>query len=146
MDIKKLFLIVILLLAVSPLCAAVRVIARAPETVAQGEQFRLEYEVNTQDVKSAQVLTKIPGFEILYGPSRSSSYSVQIINGHQSSVSSVTYGYTLMARKPGTYVIPHITVNVDGHSYASNSVRIKVVPGSGGSSSGNASQGGSPSQ
>jgi hypothetical protein len=144
MDIKKLFLIVILLLAASPLCAAVRVIAHAPETVAQGEQFRLEYEVNTQDVKSAQVLTKIPGFEILYGPSRSSSYSVQIINGHQSSVSSVTYGYTLMARKPGTYVIPHITVNVDGHSYASNSVRIKVVPGGGGSSSGNASQGGSP--
>lgn len=145
MKIKKLSLILILLLGVGELHAAIRVVARAPEVVAQGEQFRLEYEVNTQDVKSAQVLTKIPGFEILYGPSRSSSYSVQIINGHQSSVSSLTYGYTLLAQKPGSYVIPRITVNVDGHSYASNVVRIKVVSGGGGGGgSARASQGAAP--
>ena len=110
-----------------PVDAQVKVVASAPEVVAVGDQFRLEYEVNTRDVKSATRLDKIPDFEILYGPSMSSSYSVQIINGKQSSVSSVTYGYTMMAQKAGTFTLPAITVTVDGKNYRSNTVNIKVV-------------------
>ncbi len=140
MNNKLFYILFLLLFPTSILRAAVRVVATAPSVVAQGEQFRLEYEVNTQDVKSAQVIEKIPGFDILYGPSKSSSYSVQIINGHQSSVSSITYGYTLMAQKPGTYSLPPITVTVAGKSYTSNSLKIKVVAGNGNAS------GSSPSQ
>ena len=136
-----LFIFLLLLFPSGLLRAAVRVVASAPSVVAQGEQFRLEYEVNTQDVKSAQVIEKIPGFDILYGPSKSSSYSMQIINGHQSSVSSVTYGYTLMAQKTGTFSLPPITVNVGGKNYTSNTVRIKVVAGNA-----NAANGGSSGQ
>ena len=146
MNRKILYIFILLLFDVSLLRAAVRVVASAPSVVAQGEQFRLEYEVNTQDVKSAQVIEKIPGFEILYGPSKSSSYSMQIINGHQSSVSSVTYGYTLMAQKQGTFTLPSITVNVAGKNYTSNTVQVKVVAGNGNSSSrGSSQQGGSTS-
>ncbi len=140
MNNKIFYIFFLLLIPTSILRAAVRVVATAPSVVAQGEQFRLEYEVNTQDVKSAQVIEKIPGFDILYGPSKSSSYSMQIINGHQSSVSSITYGYTLMAQKPGTYSLPPITVTVAGKSYTSNTLKIKVVAGSGNAS------GSSPSQ
>ena len=136
-----LYIFLLLLFPSGLLRAAVRVVASAPSVVAQGEQFRLEYEVNTQDVKSAQVIEKIPGFDILYGPSKSSSYSMQIINGHQSSVSSVTYGYTLMAQKTGTFSLPPITVNVGGKNYTSNTVRIKVVAGNA-----NAANGGSSGQ
>ena len=124
-----------------PVDAQVKVVASAPEVVAVGDQFRLEYEVNTRDVKSATRLDKIPDFEILYGPSMSSSYSVQIINGKQSSVSSVTYGYTMMAQKAGTFTLPAITVTVDGKNYRSNTVNIKVVEDDRGGGSSASAQG-----
>lgn len=140
MNLKKFLLLLLIIIGSAPLRAAVRVVASAPAVVARGEQFRLEYEVNTQNVKSVQTLSKIPGFEILYGPSQSSSYSMQIINGQQSSVSSVTFGYTLSALNTGTFTLPAISVKVDGHSYTSNKVHIKVVAGSSRSSGGGQSQ------
>lgn len=117
--------------AISISAADIRVVASAPSVVAVGEQLRLEYEVNTQSIKSIQNISKIDGFEILYGPSKSSSYSMQIINGHQTSNSTTTFGYTLTATKEGTFSMPKFTVNVNGQLYSSNSVQVKVVAGGG---------------
>lgn len=116
-----------LIFAFANLKAQIKVVASAPEVVAEGEQFQLSYTVNTQDIKSIQNLQSIPDFEILYGPGRSSSHSIQIINGHQTSSSSVTYSYTLLARKQGTYTLPKLSVNVGGTTYTSNAPQIKVV-------------------
>ena len=134
MLVRKISLIVLISLFCIGLHAGVRIVASAPKIVPQGSEFQLEYEVNTQNVKSYQSITKIPGFEILYGPSKSSSFSMQIINGHQSSVSSVTFGYTLASTKTGTFTMPRMTVNVDGQSYTSNAVTVKVVASAGGNS------------
>jgi hypothetical protein len=116
--------------------------------VGVGEQFRLEYTVNSQSVKSIQTISKIPGFDILYGPSRSTYNSVQIINGKTTSSSSTTYGYTLAATRPGNYVMPRISANVGGTTVVSNAVHIRVVSSgnSGGGRGGhsNASGNGSP--
>ena len=112
----------------------------APNTVVSGDQFRLTFTVNSQDVKDFRA-PSISGFDVLMGPSRSQQSSTQIINGKVSSSRSVTYTYILMATKEGTYNIPAASIEVDGEKVFSNAISIKVLPPDQQTSSGNA-QGG----
>ena len=109
----------------------------APSHVAAGEQFRLTYTVNTQDVSDFRAGDIPEDLEVLIGPNRSMQSSYQMINGHTSSSSSITYTYIVRALKNGTYSIPPAHVVVGGKSIASNPLTIKV--------SGSASAGGSGS-
>lgn len=101
--------------------------ASAPSTVAKGEQFRLSYTINTEGT-DLNVPENIKGFDVLYGPSISSSYSTTIINGKSSSESSITYTYILQAKSEGTYTLPAASIKVGGKTYSSNSPRVTVVP------------------
>ncbi len=101
--------------------------ASAPDVVVSGDQFRLTYTVNTQDVKDF-LAPQAKGFEVLMGPSRSQQSSTQIINGKVSSSRSITYTYILMAGAEGTYNIPAASIEVDGEKIFSNSLSIKVLP------------------
>ena len=97
--------------------------ASAPDVVAVGDQFRLSYTVNTRNVKDFRA-PSIQGFEVLMGPSRSTS--VNIVNGNRSE--SMTFTYILMATKEGEYTIPGATLSAKGIQMISNSVKIKVLP------------------
>ena len=101
--------------------------ASAPEVVVSGDQFRLTYTVNSQDVKDF-LAPQAKGFEVLMGPSRSQQSSTQIINGKVSSSRSITYTYILMAGAEGTYNIPAASIEVDGEKVFSNAISIKVLP------------------
>ena len=96
---------------------------QAPNAVVQGEQFRLVYSVNTQKVKDFR-LGAIDDFDILMGPSRSSSFSM--INGQKSS--SITYTYVLRGQKEGTYTIPPASIVANGNAMQSKAVTVKVLP------------------
>ena len=98
----------------------------APSHVATGEQFRLTYTVNTQDVSDFRAGDIPDELEVLIGPNRSMQSSYQMINGHTSSSSSITYTYIVRASKNGTYSIPPAHVVVGGKSIASNTLTIKV--------------------
>ena len=98
----------------------------APSQVAVGEQFRLTYTVNTQNVSDFRAGNIPDALEVLIGPNRSMQSSYQIINGHTSSSSSITYTYIVVASKNGTFTIPPATVVVDGKNISSNSLTIKV--------------------
>ena len=78
--------------------AAIQIKAAAPDVVEEGEQFRLSFTVNTQDVSNFHLPT-LKGFSVDMGPSRSSQSSFQMINGKTSQSSSVTYTYILSALK-----------------------------------------------
>ena len=111
-----------------PLVAqAQSITGRAPQQVAAGEQFRLTYTVNTQDVKGFRAGNIPEELEVLMGPSTSTQSSFQMVNGHMSSSSSVTYTYILMANKQGTFTIPPATATVDGKAIHSNELHIKVA-------------------
>lgn len=97
--------------------------ASAPDAVAVGDQFRLSYTVNTRNIKDFRA-PSIQGFDVLMGPSRSTS--VNIINGDRSE--STTFTYILMATKEGEYTIPGATLSAKGNQMISNSVKIKVLP------------------
>ena len=108
-------------------CWAQTLVGRAPSQVAVGEQFRLTYTVNTQDVSGFRAGHVPEGLEVLMGPSTSSQSSFQMVNGRTSSTSSITYTYILVANKNGTFTIPAAHVNAGGKTIESNEVRISVA-------------------
>ena len=107
---------------------------RAPAQVAVGEQFRLSYTVNTDDAKGFRAGNIPDAFDVLMGPSTSTQSSFQMVNGHTSSSSSITYTYILSAKKNGSFTIPAAHVTAGGKTITSNELHIKV--------SGQAQQGG----
>ena len=116
--------------------------ASAPEVVVNGDQFRLTYTVNSQDVKDF-LAPQAKGFDVLMGPSRSQQSSTQIINGKVSSSRSITYTYILMAVSEGTFNIPSASIEVDGEKIFSNPLTIKVLPKDKEDANSNQSQGNS---
>ena len=100
--------------------------ATAPATVVEGEQFRLSYVLNKEgrDIR----LPDMSDFDLLFGPSTSTSYSQRTINGKTTSESSVTYTYILVAKKTGSFTIPAASITVDGSNYQSNTLQINVLP------------------
>ena len=126
--------------------AAQTLTGRAPGQVAVGQQFRLSYTVNTQDVSGFRAGKMPEGIEVLFGPSTSSQTSIQMINGRTSNSSSVTYTYIVIANKAGSFVIPPAQVNAGGKTLTSNELHIKASgTAQNGSSQGGSSQGGSAS-
>ena len=133
---KKIVLILCLMVAVVTVMAQT-LTANAPSHVAVGEQFRLSYTVNTQDVSDFRVGDIPDAFEVLMGPSRSSQSSFQIINGHTSQSSSITFTYIVVAVKNGSFTIPAAHITAEGKNVASGALKITV---SGQAQSGQGSQ------
>lgn len=102
--------------------------AGAPGAVVKGEQFRLTYTLQGGDGEDLKAPSSIKGFEVLFGPSVSRSSSIQIINGKTTSNSSESYTYILSATTEGTFTLPAATIKVDGRTYTSNTVQVKVLP------------------
>lgn len=73
----------------------------------------------------------LDGFEIISGPNSESS--IQIVNGRRTST--VSYSFTLLAKKAGTYTIGPATVQVDRSTINTRPLTIKVTKGKPGSTS-----------
>lgn len=123
---KLIFLFVLVCMVVGARATDVVFKANAPEAVVMGEQFRLTFTVNAEG-RDIRVPT-IPDFEVLMGPSQSTSYSSSWVNGQSKSETSVSFTYILMPKKEGTFTIPEATIKVNGANYKSNSLTIKVLP------------------
>ena len=119
--------------------------ANAPSHVAMGEQFRLTYTVNTQDASNFRAGDFPDAIEVLMGPSTSSQSSFQMVNGHTSQSSSITYTYILVGTKNGTFTIPPAHITVGNNSISSGTLKIQVSgqahSGSQGGSQGSHQQG-----
>ena len=100
----------------------------APSNVAAGENFRVAYVVNTQDVKDFRSgLKPTDVVDVIAGPYTSRQSSIQIINGHTTSSSTITYTYTLYAIKNGTFNLPAATAQVGGKTISSTPFKITVT-------------------
>ncbi|MDR0907882.1 MAG: BatD family protein [Rikenellaceae bacterium] len=105
----------------------VRLETLAPRAVNAGEVFRVEFVINAKP--SEFNLPTIEGFEVLAGPSQSSSSSVSIVNGDISKVTTVTYTYVVQGFTAGVHTIPAATARVKGQDYTSKPLKIEVVAG-----------------
>ena len=126
---RKIIFLLFTILAAWQVKAAdkVRFVAEAADVVVSGDQVRLVFTVNSQDIKDFRA-PSIKGFDVLMGPSRSQQSSIQIINGKRTSNSSTAFTYILLAGSPGTYTIPAASVEVNGEKVFSNAISIKVLP------------------
>ena len=114
-------------LAYAMLGVAQRLTVSAPSRVAAGENFRIAYTINTQDVADFKAGNIPSAIEVIAGPYTSSQSSYQMTNGHTSSSSSITYTYTLYATKNGTYTISPAKAVVHGKTITSPALKISVV-------------------
>ncbi len=124
---KKIVFLLLFSISSIALLAQVKLEAKAPQFVKVGERFKVVFSLNSKP-EAVIEMPRTEDFQILYGPSRSSSSSIQIINGQTTSTSSYTYSYVLLAEQEGTFTIPAATTVVGGNSISSNSLTIEVLP------------------
>ena len=100
--------------------------ASAPAQVIMGRPFQLSYSVNqrAKDLRAPE----FTDFDYVAGPFTSQSSSTSFVNGKRTSSFTLTYTYTLMPNKEGTFTIPPASIKVEGEQYNSNGVRITVLP------------------
>ena len=113
-------------MALNALAQEVEFKASAPAQVIMGKPFQLTYSVNqrAKDLRAPE----FTDFDYVAGPYTSQSSSTSFVNGKRTSSFTLTYTYTLMPNKEGTFTIPPATIKVDGEQYTSNGVRITVLP------------------
>ena len=123
------FLTILVFLAATALTAFaedVQFRAQAPGQVIVGRPFQLTYTVNqrAKDLRAPE----FTDFDYIAGPYTSQSSSTSFVNGRRTSSFTMTFTYTLMAQKEGSFSLPPATINVGGELYTSNGVKITVLP------------------
>ena len=120
----------ILLICLFIACACFSQVIRVstPSRVEAGGNFRVSFKGTTQDVDDFRSgLHSTDVVEVIAGPYTSSESSFQMVNGHTSSSSSITYTYTLYAAKSGVYNIPAAHARVGGKQISSRPAKVTVV-------------------
>lgn len=114
-----------LLLPVMALAQEVSFDVNAPRVVAVGEMFRVEYVADTKPASFRG--PNFDGFDILAGPTLSTSRSVSIVNGNMSQESRYTYTYVLQGNAEGEYTVSAAEIDVKKKTYTVSSFTIKVI-------------------
>jgi len=120
------FLTIILLYPATLVADGIEVSVSGPSETSVGESFRVVYTVNARPDQF-----QAPSFEpfrIRSGPSQSTSSSTQIINNRITTSVSISYTYVLEATSEGGFSIDGARVRVDGTTYESDILNIKVNP------------------
>ena len=127
---RKIIFLALSLLFLNPLIIwadePIRFSASAPSAVVLEKPFQLVYSINAAG-KDLRV-PEINNFDVLAGPFESHSSSYQIVNGRSTSSVSMSFTYTLQARKTGTFTISSASIIVDNKKFTSNGLAIKVLP------------------
>ena len=122
----KYSIIWVFLLASVQSISAQHITVSAPSSIVAGENFRLSYTINTQNVEDFRAGTMPSTIEVIAGPYTSRQSSYQMVNGHTSSSSSITYTYTLYIAKAGVYTIAPASAQIGGRKVYSKSIRLSV--------------------
>lgn len=128
-SLQRLYILAALLFAsVIPVLAQEnKVTIQAPEAVTVGEQFKIAYVVESnKEVKESVIIKNMNGFEIVYGPSLSTSLSTVFKGGKRVQTYSATSTYILKALKKGKYTLPRGEVVIDGKRYKSDNFSVEV--------------------
>ncbi len=116
------FVLLLLVISVSSF-AQVNFYATTDATeVFQGSYFKVAFTVENSNMKNFTP-PDFNGFRIVSGPNRSSSYN--LINGVHSS--RLSYSYTLLAKKPGTFIINPAKITIGKKVYKTKPIKINVL-------------------
>ncbi len=124
---KRLYILSLVWIVCVLAMRAQNITVSAPSNVSTGENFRISYTINAQDIDDFRAANIPAGLEIIAGPYTSRQSSFQIVNGHTNSSSSITFTYTLYAEKAGSYTIGGARARVGGHNLVSRAIHLKVT-------------------
>lgn len=94
--------------------------------VATGEPFELIFSISGNGNIESFNPPAFNGFQVLGGPNQSSSFTS--INGR--TTSSMSLSYDLMAVREGEFTIGGASLVINGKTYKTNAVKLKVIKGS----------------
>lgn len=105
----------------------IKINIKAPETVFVGEQFRVDYVVESEaEVREPIIIKNMENFSILYGPSVSSSSVVGFKKGKRLVTYTTASIYYLEALKEGKYTLPGAEITYQGKKYKSDTFKLEV--------------------
>lgn len=146
MNMKKLFCIVAFLLTAIFQMSAQNVIrVEAPDVVAVNEQFNVTFIIEGEKSPSDFQWSSGDDFQLVWGPQKGSSSSIQIINGKRSSSHQTTFTYILIPKATGTFQLPAATALLSGNRISSTQASIQVVSDGASSSQSSGQNGGKSS-
>jgi tetratricopeptide (TPR) repeat protein len=146
MNMKKLFCIVAFLLTAIFQMSAQNVIrVEAPDVVAVNEQFNVTFIIEGEKSPSDFQWSSGDDFQLVWGPQKGSSSSIQIINGKRSSSHQTTFTYILIPKATGTFQLPVATALLSGDRISSTQASIQVVSDGASSSRSSGKNGGKSS-
>ena len=104
---------------------AIRV--EAPNVVGVNEQFNVTFIIEGENSPSDFSWSQGEDFQLVWGPQKGTSSSVQIVNGKRSSSHQTTYTYIILPKSTGTFHIPAASATLAGERISSSSTSIQVV-------------------
>ena len=95
------------------------------KTVEVGEEFQIIFSANgnASEYKAPNLL----GLRKISGPNKSSSSSVQIINGKINSSQTTSFSYYVSALSEGELTIPSATIKIEGKKIQTQPIKISVI-------------------
>ena len=120
-------LIIVLVLAVQPLCAQLKMQVDAPQTVDMSEDyFQIRFTVNALNVEDFTA-PNLSDFDVLSGPSTSIRSSSSSINGHTTREESTTFTFILAPKGKGKFSIGPASAVVKGKKVQSAQRTIEIT-------------------
>lgn len=117
----------------------------APDVVAVNEQFNVTFIIEGEKTPSDFKWSEGDDFQLVWGPQKGSSSSIQIINGKRSSSHQTTFTYILIPKSTGTFQLPAATAMLSGDRISSTQATIQVVSDGASSSRSSGQDGGGKS-
>ena len=124
---KLIFTLAVLAISVVANAADVSFSVDYPRQVVQGNKFQISFSLRNAEGNGFKA-PEVGGCKLLYGPSKSSSYSSQWVNGVSSSSSSEEYTMVYRADQAGKYTVGAATVSVGGRQYSTKPFTIEILP------------------
>ena len=124
---KLIFTLAVLAISVVANAADVSFSVDYPRQVVQGNKFQISFSLRNAEGNGFKA-PEVGGCKLLYGPSKSSSYGSQWVNGVSSSSSSEEYTMVYRADQAGKYTVGAATVSVGGKQYSTKPFTIEILP------------------
>ena len=137
---KKLLFTVVAALSALVAYAQTDIKVEVHRVVEAGEQFNVTFIIEGENKVSDFTWEPSSDFQLLWGPQKGQSSSVQIINGTMTKSVQSTYTYILKASSTGKFTLPAATAKVKKDEIVSKPVTIEVVAAQQASSSSSSSQ------
>ncbi len=127
MKIRLIALLTFITAFVGTIYAETSFTAIPPRNVIAGNKFNVTFRLKNAEGSGIKV-PNIDGCTLIYGPATSTMMSYEIINGKQSSSTTVDYSYTYHAVEPGEHTIGEARITVGNKVYTTKPVKFIVLP------------------